>query len=107
MNEMTRPGMSSACGLGFFVSGTTAMIPMSPMMTIGTLIKKTPPQSLLVSQRVHSGFSSSRPPSTGPRATAAPTAPAQAPIAFPRSCGGKTTVMTARVTGARRRRRCP
>ncbi len=73
---------------------------MTPMMTIGTLMRKTPPQSLFVSQLVQLGFSSSRPPSTGPSATAAPTAPAQAPIALPRSCGGKTTVMIASVTGS-------
>ena len=52
-----------------------------------------------ISHENHCGFSSSRPPSTGPSATAPPTAPAQAPIARPRSRGGKTTVMIASVTG--------
>ena len=69
-------------------------------MTIGTLIKKTAPQSLPVIQLNQPGCCSSSPPSTGPSATAAPTAPAHAPMALPRSCGGKTTVMMARVVGS-------
>ena len=73
---------------------------MTAMMTIGTLMRKTEPQSLPVSQFDHCGCSSSTPPSTGPRATAAPTAPAQVPIALPRSCGGNTTVMMASVVGS-------
>ena len=62
-------------------------------------MRKTEPQSFPVSQLLHSGCSRRMPPSTGPSATAAPTAPAQAPIALPRSWGGKTTVMIARVVG--------
>ena len=62
-------------------------------------MRKTEPQSLPVSQLLHSGCSSRMPPSTGPRATAAPTAPAHAPMALPRSCGGNTTVMMASVVG--------
>ena len=68
-------------------------------MMMGTFTRKTEPQSLPVSQFVHSGYCSSRPPSTGPSATAAPTAPAHSPIARPRSCGGNTTVMMASVVG--------
>ena len=66
---------------------------------IGRLMRKTEPQSLPVSQLLQYGCSRRMPPSTGPSATAAPTAPAQAPMALPRSCGGKTTVMIARVVG--------
>ena len=91
--------MSRRCGCGFFVSGTTMKMPTRPAITIGTLMRKTAPQSLPVSQFVQDGCSRSRPPSTGPSAMAAPTEPAQAPIALPRSCGGKTTVMIASVTG--------
>nr|BFE88506.1 hypothetical protein GCM10020093_111070 [Planobispora longispora] len=38
-------------------------------------------------------------PVIGPIATASPTPPAQTPIALPRSCGGKTLEMIARVAG--------
>ena len=69
------------------------MMPMMPMMTIGTLMKKTEPQSLPVSHWNQFGCSSSSPPRTGPSATAPPTAAAQMPMALPRSCGGKITVM--------------
>ena len=68
-------------------------MPMMPTMTIGTLMKNTEPQSLPVSHWNQFGCSSSTPPSTGPSATAPPTAAAQTPIALPRSCGGKMTVM--------------
>lgn len=68
-------------------------------MTIGTLMKKTEPQSLPVSQLNQLGCSSSRPPSTGPMATAPPTAADQMPIARPRSCGGKMTVTIDSDTG--------
>ena len=44
--------------------------------------------------------SSRSPPSIGPSATAPPTAAAQMPIALPRSCGGKITVMIDSVTGS-------
>ena len=56
----------------------------------GTLIRKTEP---------HQKFSSSAPPTTGPIATARPTAPAQTPMALPRSRGSKTFEMIDRVDG--------
>ena len=57
---------------------------------IGTLIRKTEP---------HQKFSSSAPPTTGPMATPSPTAPAQTPMALPRSRGSKTLEMIDRVDG--------
>ena len=56
----------------------------TPTITIGTLIRKTEP---------HQKCSSSAPPTIGPIATARPTAPAQTPIAWPRSRGSKTLEM--------------
>ena len=47
--------MSKARGLGLRVSGTMRQMKNSPTATIGTLIKKTEPQSLPVSHEVHSG----------------------------------------------------
>jgi hypothetical protein len=47
----------------------------------------------------HQNFSSSAPPTTGPIATARPTAPAQTPIALPRSRGSKTLEMIDSVDG--------
>ena len=98
--DITKPGMSSFCGCGFLVSGTTRTIPTRPIATIGTFTRNTDPQSLPVSQLDQPGCCSKMPPNTGPKATAPPTAPAHRPIALPRSCGGKTTVMIANVTGS-------
>ena len=86
--------------MGLRDSGTTIWMPISPAITMGTLMRKTEPQSLPVSQWVQCGFCSSSPPRTGPSATAPPTAAAQRPIALPRSCAGKTIVMMASVTGS-------
>ena len=47
----------------------------------------------------HQKCSSSKPPTTGPIATARPTAPAQTPMARPRSRGSKTLEMIASVAG--------
>src|SRR5205085_1133955 len=68
--DSASPVRSSRWGLGLRVSGTTRQMPMSPAMTIGTLMRKTEPQSLPVSQLVQAGYCRSRPPRTGPRATA-------------------------------------
>ena len=57
---------------------------------IGTLIRKTEP---------HQKVSRRAPPTTGPIATPRPTAPAQTPIALPRSRGSKTLEMIDRVDG--------
>ena len=97
--DSTNPRRSSRCGWGLRLSGTMRQMPNKPMRTIGTLIRNTAPQSLPVIQFDHWGCCRIRPPSTGPSATAAPTAPAHAPMALPRSWGGKTTVMMARVVG--------
>ena len=47
----------------------------------------------------HQKCSSSAPPTTGPIATARPTAPAQMPMAWPRSRGSKTFEMIDSVDG--------
>ena len=94
------PAISSLRGLGFFVSGTTFQIATRPTATIGTLIRKTEPQELPSTHSNHWGCCKRSPPRTGPSATAPPTAPAHAPIALPRSWGGNTTVMMAKVVGS-------
>ncbi len=83
--DRTSPSTSNFRPSGFRVSGTTLQMAIKPTVTIGTLIKKTDPQAFPVSGANHCGFCSNAPPRTGPRATAAPTAPAQVPIARPRS----------------------
>ncbi len=60
------------------------------MMVTGTLTRNTEP---------HQKWDSSRPPSTGPMATPIPTAEAQIPMAFGRSCGSKTLEMMDSVCG--------
>ena len=88
--DRTRPSGSSRPGCGLRDSGTLARIPPIPMAMIGMLIRNTEP---------HQKCSSRKPPSSGPSATAPPTAAAQIPIALPRSAGGKITVMIDSVTG--------
>ena len=44
-------------------------------------------------------FSTRKPPTTGPIASASALTPAHVPIALPRSCGGKALVMIERVAG--------
>ena len=61
-----------------------------PRTATGTPMRKTAP---------HQKCSRTAPPASGPPATAIPAVPAQTPIARPRSRGGKTLVMTARVVG--------
>ena len=92
--------MSKARGCGFLVSGTTRAIAIIPIMTIGTLTRNTEPHLFPSNHSNHEGCCKSMPPKTGPSAIAAPTAAAQAPIALPRSWGGNTTVIIARVVGS-------
>jgi hypothetical protein len=77
-------------GFGSRDSGTSTATSVTPATTMGTLIRKTEP---------HQKCSSSTPPSTGPIATARPTAPAQTPMARGRSRGSKTLAMIERVAG--------
>ena len=59
-------------------------------MATGTLRKKIDRQET---------FSTRKPPTTGPMASASALTPAHVPIALPRSCGGKALVMIERVAG--------
>ena len=59
-------------------------------MATGTLRKKIDCQET---------FSTRKPPTTGPMASARALTPAQVPIALPRSCAGKALVMIDRVAG--------
>ena len=82
--------MSSRPGEGSLDSGTKATTATIPSRATGTPIRKTAP---------HQKCSSTAPPASGPPATAIPAVPAHTPMARPRSRGGNTLVMTARVVG--------
>ena len=88
--DSSTPTASIRPGDGLRDSGTSTVIAISPAITTGTLMRNTEP---------HQKCSSSRPPTTGPIATASPTAPAQTPMARPRSRGSKTLEMIASVAG--------
>src|SRR5438105_4847777 len=89
--EVTRPGRSRRCSCEVSRDSSTktraAAMPMAPM---GTLMKKIQLQSI---------FSVSRPPTSGPIASAIAETPAQMPIAVPRCRGGKVAVMIDSVAG--------
>src|SRR5437764_9195218 len=84
------PTKSTRPGLGSRDSGTISSTATMPATTIGTLIRKTEP---------HQYRSSSAPPTTGPMATASPTAPAHTPMARARSRGSNTFEMIDSVAG--------
>ena len=84
------PGTSSRPGEGSFDSGTTARTATIPTSATGTPMRKTAP---------HQKCARTRPPASGPPATAMPAVPAHTPMARPRSSAGKTFVMTASVVG--------
>jgi len=67
-----------------------AVLASTPAAVSGTLIRKTLP---------HQKWASSSPPTIGPMATPIPTAVAQMPMAFGRSCGSKTLEMIDSVCG--------
>ena len=85
------PRTSSRSGRGSFDSGTRIPTAITPTMTTGTLTRKTEPHQKPACSRA--------PPVIGPIATAMPVAPAQIPMALPRSAGSKTLVMIDRVAG--------
>jgi hypothetical protein len=90
MIESSTPAMSMRPGFGSFDSGTRVKTRITPAAAIGTLMRNTEP---------HQKCSSSRPPTIGPMATPRPTAPAQTPMARPRSRGSKTLAMIDSVAG--------
>src|ERR1043165_9483276 len=90
MIDSTTPTRSILPGRGSRDSGTSTVTSTTPAMTMGTLIRKTEP---------HQKCSSNSPPTIGPIATPSPTAPAQTPMARPRSRGSNTLAMVDKVDG--------
>jgi hypothetical protein len=88
--EMLAPTGSSFGAAGSFDSGTSGRETASVAATNGTLTRNTEP---------HQKCSSRKPPVTGPITIPSAETPAQIPIAFARSCAGKTFVRIERVEG--------
>ena len=88
--DVKRPGMSSRSCVSSFDSLISRKLAAIPRMPTGMLTKKIHSQPTC---------SVSRPPTSGPIASASAEVPAQMPIAVPRSRGGKVAAMIDSVAG--------
>ena len=88
--ERVAPSKSNAPGLGSRLSGTSTTPASIAIAATGTLNRNT---------ELQSKYSSSSPPTNGPRPTPIDAMPAQIPIAFARSSRGKTFAMIESVAG--------